>query len=279
MTPLIYNGKKRAAEIKKDVALKIAAFKKESGITPVLVIVKANRLESTEVYTRLKEKAAEEVGAKVEIYDFGHPKKNYLDFVKIVRSLDLDPEVHGIMIQLPFPDRMKDKTEYVMDFIPPAKDVDGLNSTSSFSMPVVMAVEDAVRQFQNHINKEKLNSLVVGAKGFVGKNIVNMLKEKGHEVREVDRSGNRKFTWKSILQNSDNLDLIITATGQEKLLHEKNVVEGVGIIDIGAPCAEVDFDRVKDRISFITPVPGGVGPVTIAYLLENLYKCAYNSCK
>jgi methylenetetrahydrofolate dehydrogenase (NADP+) / methenyltetrahydrofolate cyclohydrolase len=272
MTPIVYDGRKRAAEIKEEL--------KKKKLSPSLAIVKVNQTKATQIFTRLKQKNAEEVGAKVHIYDMSSSKKGFEDVTKIIRYLNADQEIHGVMVQLPFPERMKKREEMILNVIDPVKDVDGMRKDSQYAMPVTLAVLDAVKEFQVQTGKKgKLSILVIGAKGFVGRDVVHHLKEQGHEVREVDRSANRKFTWKSILENSTNIDLIVTATGHAGLLHEKNVVEGVGIIDVGAPEPELNLKGLGDRLSFYTPVPGGIGPVTIAYLLENLFEAAYNQTR
>lgn len=280
MTPIVYDGRTRAAEIKGEVKKNIATFKKETGITPTLTIIKVNRSIGTDLYTKMKEKAAEEVGAKVEIFDLGSPKKTYQDIIKMIRYVDSSPENHGVMVQLPFPKRLIGKRDYILDFIPSAKDIDGMRSDSNFTMPVTRAILDAVDIYKKEANKKgKLSILVIGYKGFVGGNIVNKLEKLGHKVKKVDRGASRRFSWENIRNKSEGVDLIITATGHAGLLHGKNVIDGVGVIDLGAPEPEVEYNSVKDKVSFITPVPGGIGPVTIAYLLENLYKAAYNQAR
>jgi len=276
MTPIIYPGKARAAEMKADLKKKIASLKKETGVTPKLVILKVNNTKATDIFTRLKQKAAEEVGAEVEIYEISS-RKNAQDIMSMISYIDRDEKIHGIMVQLPFPKRLKYRQENILKFIPAEKDVDGLNDDSDFQMPVTKAILDAVEDYQKKVaKKEKLVILVMGCKGIVGSNVTTELKKLGHTLRGVDKSKSRMLVWQDILKNSLNLDLIITATGKAGLLHDNNAGEGIGIIDVGAPEPEADFESLKNNITYITPVPGGIGPVTISYLLENLYQAAYN---
>lgn len=275
MTPVIYDGKKRSAQLKKSLAKKIARLKEKKGITPTLAIIKVSDVLGADKYTQMKQKAAEEVGAVVDIYDMNNAKHTFQDVMQMIRYLNNNEEYQGIMVQLPVPRKMKGREQMMFSLIEPVKDVDGLADESTYIKPVTLAVLDAVKSYQKKFKKKKLTILVVGAKGFVGSDVLKNLEKEGHEVRGVDRSISKTFHDRTILKNAEGADLIVTATGEYKLLYDRNVPKEIGIIDVGAPKPEVDLAYLEGRLTYLTPVPGGVGPVTIAYLLENLYKAAY----
>ena len=165
------------------------------------------------------------------------------------------------MIQLPFPDKFSvhDRNEMI-NSINLRKDVDGLREDSMYIAPVVKAVIYAIPN-----KNTSLKTVILGARGFEGRKITKKLRELGYrDVFELDRTGNKDL--KKIFQNAD---LIISATGQPDLIRPDMIKEGVILIDVGSPYGDISRS-CYEKASYVSPVPGGIGPVTISYLLENV---------
>jgi len=265
---VIFDGKKFASE-KLDEIRKEAEELKERGVAPKLVSIFIGDDAGSKLYLSLKQKAATRIGAEVEIKRF--PKITSSDeAIKLIRQLNQKEEVHGIMIQLPLPENLKHKTYDIVGAIAEGKDVDGLREDSKFTPPTARAVMEILSlSRQNvHFKYYPVNVLVVGASGFIGRQIVRALSKWGtYKLVEAD----------SRTKNLDELakaaDVIISATGKPDLIKKDMVEDGGILIDVGSPCGDVE-KAVYEKASFVSPVPGGVGPVTIAYLMENLVEAA-----
>jgi methylenetetrahydrofolate dehydrogenase (NADP+)/methenyltetrahydrofolate cyclohydrolase len=183
--------------------------------------------------------------------------------------LNLDNTVYGIMIQMPLPVSLDEKHDQIVNLINPEKDVDGLREDSSFLHPTSKAVIDILHEAEKnsevsqYVKDSPLRIVVVGATGMVGKPLVKELNEEGYDVIECNTKT------KDLGAETVKGDVVISATGIQSLIKGDMVKENSILIDVGSP--KGDFSPVAlDKSAFYTPVPGGVGPVTIACLLENL---------
>ena len=167
------------------------------------------------------------------------------------------------MVQLPLPNSLKSKTDKIIKEITPKKDIDGLTKNSPFTPATVKAVKEIIDFALKPLGYYGKKAGVVGASGTVGKLVVKELQKMGYKVTECD------ITTRDLYAKLTGVDLIVSATGVANLIKGEVIKEGVIAIDVGSPKGDLD-KGVGERASFITPVPGGVGPVTIICLLENL---------
>lgn len=263
METKIFDG--RAFAAKKEVELKREVTKlKAKGITPKLVSILVGNDPASHLYVNLKKKAAERVGAEVEIKAFPENEdiSNILDFIG---STNTNSSVHGIMVQLPLPEKFTDEDrDLIINTINSKKDVDGLRNDSHFLTPTVKSVLFALKEASENIVRPDMQVVVVGHTGFEGGKIYKVLTEMGYEVDGVDS------TTKDLKENTQKADILISATGSPRIIHGDMVKDGSVIIDIGAPKGDVVKEEVIGKAAFLSPVPGGIGPVTIVSLLENL---------
>ncbi len=246
---MVFDGKKFAAELEKELV--------ESGklAGKSLLVLQCDGTNKESAYVRLKRETGERLGVKVKTQELENSKQ----LKEKIKSKEIDG-CDGVLVQLPILGATKEETEGILNLIPIEKDVDGLNSASLFQPAVVRAVEKVM----DSIKVTPLNSLaVVGARGMVGKRLVTRLTKLG-------------FTKIGIFDIGDDLNkledywVVISATGSAGLIKASLLREGVVAIDLGYPQGDFRFDEVKKKASFITPVPGGVGPMTVECLYENL---------
>lgn len=241
---------------------------KKAGITPKLVSIIVGKNPASKLYVSLKKRAAEKVGAELETKKFGHDA-TVNQLINLIEKLNKEKPVHGIMIQLPLPESFsKSDRNRIINAIDPKKDVDGLREDSFYLHPTVKAVMEAIKMAELQIKNYELKRVtVVGAQGFVGKKVARLLREKNYQV--VGCSSGIK----DLKAKTKKADILISATGVPGLIGKDMIKKDVVIVDVGAPVGDVDKE-VYQKASFVTPVPGGIGPATIAYLLENLVEAA-----
>jgi methylenetetrahydrofolate dehydrogenase (NADP+)/methenyltetrahydrofolate cyclohydrolase len=249
---VIFDGKKLAAGIEKKLSRKIVRVAKNLGRKPKLATVCNPDDPMGRFYTNVKMKKAKELGIDVAAY----PLKSTIDWEGLVVNLNRDPHTDGVMIQLPLTgDRARDMKLCLL--IDPRKDVDGLNLRSGIKQATVRAVLMILKEAIKTTLMKNINMVVVGSWGNVGRSL----------VRELKCEGMDKDDWNpSMLREAR---VIISCTGQEGLIKPEMVKDNVICIDVGYPHG--DFaPEVAEKASFFTPVPGGVGPVTVACLFNNL---------
>lgn len=266
MDPVIFDGKSLAKEKEKTLKAEVAKLKKRK-VTPKLTSILVGDDNASKLFLSLKKSAAERVGAVVEIKKFKEDVKTK-DIISLIESLNKDKKVHGIMIQLPLPQSLAKNAEKIIYSIDAKKDVDGMREDGHFLTPTVKAVIETIKEASEvHPFSQSVKVVVIGSKGFVGKRLVSVLKEMGYEVKGVD------VEEKNLSKVTKTADILISATGRQGLI-KKNMIKGQSVvIDVGAPKGDVRKE-VLEKVSFLSPVPGGVGPVTIASLLENLVSAA-----
>jgi len=265
----IFDGKAFARRKEDELYHKIVKL----GKRPVIASILVGEEPASRLYVNLKRAAADRVGAEMDVYEFSS-SISYNQLIKRISLLNEDKTVTGIMVQLPLPERLKGRTNEILSHIDFKKDVDGLRKNSPFMPAVVRAVIAILNEAKK---KVKVNSnariVVVGAKGAVGEKLVEVLTKEGYKVRGLSRGLSLEKFKKETLA----ADVLISATGQHGIIKGEHVSKGVVVIDVGSPKGDVDFAQVCQKASFITPVPGGVGPVTVVSLLENLLDLAVNN--
>lgn len=276
----LLRGKKVADKILRDVKNKI----KKQGTIPSLAVVLVGENKASKLYIKLKARAAKKLGIKLILYKFKSDAKEK-DIIKLIKSLNRNKKINGIIVQLPLP--KKYRAQKIINAISPRKDVDGFHpknikkfltcgdeaclvSTAPVFPTAIMKLLESAR-----INLKNKKAVVVTNSEKFGNIMVTALKRKRIEAEY--------FPYNKLKTNLDkikNADIIITAVGTPKLIKGKMVKKGVLIIDGGIKkrgkrvYGDVDFNSMVKIAGYLSPVPGGVGPVTVACLLENVYKAA-----
>jgi len=267
----IFSGKEFAFK-KEEELLEKVAFTRKDGTVPKLVSIIIGDDPASVLYVNLKKRAAERIGCVVEIKQFDeHVGKNeVIDFIK---SKNEDEKVHGVMIQLPLPSGFnKNDREELIQTISPEKDVDGLQENSKFTPPTAKAVIQifSVGEEYLQIKDYPASIVVVGASGFIGSQITRAIEDRHWNSFRLSELDGKSGDIKQVIKNAD---VLISATGEPGLIKSDMVKSGSVLIDVGAPKGDVEKDAYE-KASFVSPVPGGVGPVTISCLLENLVEAA-----
>jgi len=261
----IFNGKRWAATEEEILRTRVRELKDNYGITPRLVTILIGDDPASKLYVNFKKNVAEHIGCQLDL--FFSERITRADLIKKIKSFNQDSSIHGIMVQLPLPPALQKSRTQIISTILPAKDVDGLRGNSSFLHPTAQAILTILEEAA-HIPADSLIA-IVGARGMVGRPLSQALTDRGYSLLS--------FNHTSDLAELKKADVIVSATGHPKLITADLVKSGVVIVDVGAPQGDVDFAAVSQKASFITPVPGGVGPVTIACLLANLIQAADNT--
>ncbi len=250
----ILQGRSIAHDIVEDLDKKIALLKNKN-IHPHLAVILIGDNEASQLYVKLKRKQAEEIGIDFSLYNFAEDieEKKVIDLIK---DLNTDPQINGIVVQLPLPKRLN--TQNILDQISSKKDVDGLKC-DKFTCPTILAIWQIIQFYD--LPKDSI--LIIGRGKLVGEPLSKYLTKK---KIKFSRWGKDQFDEIKLSQFS----LIICGTGQKKLIAKHFPLEGSYLIDAGGK--DVDFDAMYDCCAGLTPPIGGVGPLTIAYLLENTVK-------
>jgi methylenetetrahydrofolate dehydrogenase (NADP+)/methenyltetrahydrofolate cyclohydrolase len=265
---IVFDGKKFAKEREKALKKKVNLLKKR-GVKPKLVSILIGDDAASKLYLKLKKKAAKRVGIEMGILQLDKdisPQK----IIGIIKKLNKNRDVHGIMVQLPLPLEIDNWKFDILESIDSKKDVDGLTNKSPFVTAAARAVSLIVEFATSPLAYSGKKASVVGSNGMVGRAVMGELKKLGYKVTGCD------VETRDLYAKLHEADLIVAATGVPNLVKKDMIKEGVIAIDVGAPSGDISFEDVSKRASFITPVPGGVGPVTITCLLENVIDAAYN---
>lgn len=268
MIPIIFDGRKYADEKEASLAIRVLGLKTR-GVYPKLASILIGNNPSGLAYLELKKKAAESIGAEADIYLIKE-NTNLDDLLLLIKTLNEDETVQGIMIQMPLPDSMKSEEPKILSAILPEKDVDGLRSDSDFLHPTSKAIIEVLHFAEKGLSLKtgSLKAVVVGATGMVGTPLVKELKKEGYGVIECNTKT------KDLKSETLKGDVLISVTGKPGIITFDMIKKGAIVIDVGYPKGDIDMESFKGKdpkaISFLSPVPGGVGPVTITCLLENL---------
>ena len=278
MTAQLINGNDLSKQLRAEVAQRTTALRAR-GITPGLAVILVGDNPASQVYVRNKVKACEEAGlhSVLEKYDASMTEAELLARVE---ALNADPSIHGILVQLPLPDHIH--AQRVIEAISPAKDVDGFHVASAGALMTGMpgfwpcTPYGCMKMLESiHYDLRGKHAVVIGRSNIVGKPMALMLLAKDATVTIChSRTADLKA---QTLQ----ADVIVAAVGRRNTVTADMVKPGAVVIDVGMNrndagklCGDVDFDAVKEVAGYITPVPGGVGPMTITMLLVNTLESA-----
>jgi len=278
MPARILDGKALAASIRLDLKQKVAALVRR-GVTPGLAVILAGDDPASKVYVANKTRACEEVGVRSQQIDYP-AMVTQEELIAQVRKLNADTGVHGILVQLPLPKHID--SARVLAAVAPEKDVDGFHESNLGALlagkpRVVPCTPAGVMRLLEHagVALAGRHAVVVGRSNIVGKPVALLLLQKDATVT-ICHSKTTDLT-----ETCRKADVLIAAVGRAKLVTAAMVKPGACVIDVGVNrladgklAGDVDFETVKDVAGAITPVPGGVGPMTIAMLLENCVKSA-----
>jgi len=256
----LLKGKPIADKILKDLKDKI----KKEKIKPALAVFLVGENEASEIYVRLKKKAAKKIGMYFFVYRF---KSNAQEkkIISRIGHLNRNPRVSGIIVQLPLPDKLD--ADKIIGAIDPKKDVDGFHPGNRKLLPVFpQAILEILNSTKSSL-KNKSAVILANSQTF------------GEKMKEILQKEKIKaeFTLGLKKNKLKTADIIISAVGKAEIIKGAMLKTGAIVIDGGITkkgkkvLGDVDFESVKEKVSFITPVPGGVGPVTIACLLRNVY--------
>lgn len=275
----IIDGKKVSAQVKQEVKNETELLKKEHSITPGLAVVIVGDDPASRVYVNNKKKACELVEFHSEEYALP-AETTQEELLSLVKELNEKKDINGILVQLPLPKHLDDKT--VIEAINPLKDVDAFHAVNVGKIMLgeydfLPCTPAGVMEMLHYYNIEVSgkNCVVIGRSNIVGKPMGMLLL---HENGTVTICHSRT---KNLAEVCSRADILVAAVGRPKFVTADMVKEGAVVIDVGMDrdengklCGDVDFENVKDKCSYITPVPGGVGPMTIATLMKNTVKAA-----
>lgn len=275
----IIDGKKVSAQVKQEVKNETELLKKEYSITPGLAVVIVGDDPASRVYVNNKKKACKLVGFHSEEYALP-AETTQEELLSLVKKLNEKKDINGILVQLPLPKHLDDKA--VIEAINPLKDVDAFHAVNVGKIMLgeydfLPCTPAGVMEMLHYYNIEVSgkNCVVIGRSNIVGKPMGMLLL---HENGTVTICHSRT---KNLAEVCSRADILVAAVGKPKFVTADMVKEGAVVIDVGMDrdengklCGDVDFENVKDKCSYITPVPGGVGPMTIATLMKNTVKAA-----
>jgi len=269
----ILDGKAVSLKVKESVKVRADELKK-FGVEPTLAVVLVGEDKASQTYVRAKEKACNEYGIKSVAHRLSE-NTTQNELLALINVLNLDDSIHGILVQLPLPKHID--TNVVLAAIDPRKDVDGFHAVNvgklvsgldGFVPCTPLGVMEILKEYG--IDVAGLNAVVIGRSNIVGKPIANLLLNASATVTVTHSKT------KNLKEICKNADLIVAAIGKPFFLKADMVKDGAVVVDVGINrlddgrlVGDVDFDEVAPKCSYITPVPGGVGPMTIAMLLNN----------
>lgn len=274
----LIDGKLISTQIKEELKEKVSALKAE-GIQPGLAVILVGDNSASQVYVRNKKKACEFVGIKSFSYELP-AQTSETELLELIDTLNADSNVHGILVQLPLPNHLDEQK--VILRIAPSKDVDGFHPQNVGALSIglkgfVSCTPAGVIELLKRYNIEIAgkNCVVVGRSNIVGKP-VSLLLLREHGTVTICHS--RTQNLKEVIQNAD---IVVAAVGIPNFIKGDMIKEGAAIIDVGINrlengklCGDVDFEACEKKAAYITPVPGGVGPMTIAMLMHNCVMAA-----
>ncbi len=264
----IFDGRKFAQEKEKALKRFVIALQKK-GITPTLVAILIGENPASKLYVSLKQKAAERIGINFKLIRLDEVNKT--DIIHLIEECNQSNEVHGIMVQLPIDGiNSRETTREILLSIDSKKDVDGESGAGNYPAATVRAILYAVKDAQSRGflgNWSEITTCVVGATGMVGSALVKELEAMSVRVIKC----NTKTL--DLTKELSIASLVVSCTGVENIIKKEMIKPGAVVIDVGSPKADVE-ESVREVALFITPVPGGIGPMTVVCLLENTVDAA-----
>ena len=288
MAAKLINGNEIAAQIREELKRETAQLKEVNNVVPGLVTILVGQNPASVSYVTAKQKTSKELGF-YSIQDNQSPEVTETDLLALIEKYNQDPKIHGILVQLPLPKHINEtKVLYAID---PRKDVDGFHPVNVGKLMIGEAdylpcTPAGIQQLliRTGVETSGAEVVVVGRSNIVGKPIANILlqKQKGANATvTICHTGSRDISF-----HTKRADILIVAAGKPNAVTADMVKEGAVVIDVGVNrigmtaegkaklCGDVDFEAVKEKASAITPVPGGVGPMTITMLMLNTVKAA-----
>jgi methylenetetrahydrofolate dehydrogenase (NADP+)/methenyltetrahydrofolate cyclohydrolase len=288
---ILINGKEVAEKKINEIKERIENFKQKSNLTPCLATILVGENPSSKVYISSKIKACQNVGIKSVHFNLSQ-NSSKKEIISKIQSLNADHNIHGILLQLPLPDN--DFAADCINAMVPSKDVDGLHPYNAGLLTLSKNYQDAVKKNflisctplgiiylleSAGIQISKKTAVVIGRSNLVGKPIsMLLLLNDATVIMTHSKTENLKEICK-------NADIIVSAIGKPNFINRDFIKEGAAVIDVGINrtdkkiVGDVDFNNVKDMDIYLTPVPGGVGPMTVACLLENTFKAFENTMR
>lgn len=274
----ILDGKETAKKIRQKLINEVAELK-QNGVNPKLAVIMVGDDKASTIYVRNKSKACEEIG--IEFVEYLLPEKTTREeLLGLIDELNNNEKINGILLQSPIPLHLDINEAFRR--ISPDKDVDGFNPVNVGKLVLGQNTFISCTPFgiiklleEYNISLEGKNAVIIGRSNIVGKPMSQCLLNKNATVTICHSKTNnlKEFTKKA--------DVLISAIGKPKFITKDMVKEGAIVVDVGINrnlegkvCGDVDYENIKDITSYITPVPGGVGPMTIAMLMNNVVKAA-----
>jgi methylenetetrahydrofolate dehydrogenase (NADP+)/methenyltetrahydrofolate cyclohydrolase len=286
--PTILDGKKLAQTMQGEIAAEVSTFVQKTGVKPGLAAVLVGNNPASQVYVRNKRKACAQVGMESWLHELPQDTSQS-QLLDLVGQLNGDSRVHGILVQLPLPGQIEEAA--IIRAVSPKKDVDGFGPENlglltagfpRFYPCTPLGVQQLL--VRNQIPIEGRHVVIVGRSNIVGKPLAIMLMQKAagaNATVTVCHSRSR-----NLAQLTRQAEIVVVAIGQAKFLKADMVQPGAVVVDVGMNrlpdgklAGDVDYDAVAPLASAITPVPGGVGPMTITMLLHNTFRAAQNQVK
>ena len=274
---MIIDGKKEAEILREEIKKEIISIKKKTNKVPGLSVILIGDLVPSQIYVRNKEKNSKEVGMNSNIIKYSKDVAEE-EVLKKIKELNNDKNVSGILVQLPLPDQIG--KEKIINSIDPSKDVDGFhpinvgNLASGYKAIVPctpLGCLILLKKVEKNLSGK--HAVIIGRSNLNGKPMTQLLLKENCTVTIVHSKT------KNLKEECSRADILIAAAGKAKLVKKDWVKNGSIIIDVGINqegdkiVGDVSFEEVKDKVKAITPVPGGVGPMTIACLLKNTLEC------
>ena len=272
---LVIKGKRLSNRLRKEVAAEVEKLVEKHGVSPKLVTVLVGEDEGSQMYVRMKHKASNKAGILSEHH--GLPEKTTEEeLLELMHKLNNDASVHGILVQLPLPKHIDEKK--IIGAIAPLKDVDGFSPENVYRLfyggeDLSAATPHGIVTMLDRIGWNDLSgkhAVIINRSMIVGKPLIMLLLNRNATVTVCHSRT------KDLPSFARQADVLVSAIGRRTsdedpfFISEDMVKEGAVVIDVATPYGDVDFDKVKEKATCVTPVPGGVGPMTIAMLLKNV---------
>ena len=273
---MIIDGKELARKTREKLKIECDNLKKE-GILSKLAVIMVGDDKASQIYVKNKSKACQEIGIKFEEYFLGNDIKQE-ELIELIQKLNLDKSINGILLQSPIPKSLDINEAFRI--ILPEKDVDGFNPINVGKLClnqetfVSCTPYGIMKMFEEYdIDLTGKNVTILGRSNIVGKPLIQCCLNKNATVTVCHSKT------KDLKEHTKNADIVISAIGKAKFVTADMIKDGAVVIDVGINrdesgkiVGDVDFEKVSSKASYITPVPGGVGPMTIAMLMNNVIK-------
>ena len=273
MSAIIIDGKAVSLKLKQEISRRVETLSSE-GVIPGLAVVLVGDDPASHTYVKNKKRTCEALGMRSDLLQFPATLKEE-ELLDVINGLNRDPQIHGILVQLPLPNHINEFE--VINTIDPDKDVDGFHPISVGNMMIGREAflpctpHGIIKLLEEYgIDPAGKHAVIIGRSNIVGKPAGQLLLQKNATVTYCHSHT------EDLAYYTRQADILVSAVGYAKFLGKDHIKQGAIVIDVGMNrdengklCGDVDFDDVLDKASYITPVPGGVGPMTIAMLMEN----------